>query len=100
MIDWRANRLVDILAKMGANKFAPSDSVQTIITSMTSLTRHFAAQLGQTTYVANNFKREVIQDDGSIVAKFDRDSTPKPKCINVPAPRPPPLNRGNPNTLA
>ena len=47
MIDWRANRLVDILAKRGANEHCATSTAQKMLKSMTSLTRHLAAQLGR-----------------------------------------------------
>ena len=40
MVDWRANRLVDILAKAGAKKFAPADTVMKMLTSAAVLAKH------------------------------------------------------------
>ena len=61
-----------------------------MIKSMTSLTRHLAAQLGETTHIANNFRQEVVQQNGDVTYKVLRDSMPKPKCINTPPPIPRP----------
>ena len=70
MIDWRANRLVDVLAKFGASKFCPSEDVQTILKSATVLAKHMAAQLGEVTHVANHFEIEETMSDGKVVKKI------------------------------
>jgi hypothetical protein len=50
-----------------------------------------AAQLGETTFVVNNFKQEVVNPNGEVGYKMLRDSTPKPKFVaNLSSePRPP-----------
>jgi len=90
MIDWRANRLVDILAKNGAKKHAPREDVLALVKSMTCMTRHAAAQLGETTHIANNFPQEVTTAGGKTMIKLTRDSMPKPKRVHVPPPKPRP----------
>ena len=80
MVDWRANRLVDILAKKGTAAHVPNDDVVALLKSATVLTRHLAAQLGETTFIANNFKSEVQLEDGSWMTKVLRDSMAKPRC--------------------
>ena len=57
MSNWRANRLVGILAKLGANANAPRDDVQRLLKSSTVLVKRMAARLGEATHVANNFKQ-------------------------------------------
>ena len=54
MIDWRANRLVDALAKTGAAIVAPAPGTIDLVTSAESLVRHRLAQLAQATHRANN----------------------------------------------
>ena len=89
MVDWRANRLVDLLAKKGVAKISPSAATQQILKSITCLTRHLAAQLGQTTHMANHCIQDVTLPDGTVVQRPRRDSMDRHKCINAPAPRPP-----------
>ena len=92
MIDWRANRLVDLLAKIGASANAPSNDTQKLLKSTAILVKHMAAQLGEATHHANNCTLMVAQEDGTVVEKVCRDSTPKPKRVNVnPSPLPTPL---------
>ena len=57
MIDWRANRLVDLLAKRGAKKHAPAEAVQKMLSSTAVLSQHWAAQLGGATFAANNCRQ-------------------------------------------
>ena len=89
MTDWRANRLVDVLAKAGAKQFAPPSDVQKLLRSATALAKHFAAQLGEATYVANNFQHQEIGPDGTLTSKTLRDSMDKPRCTNMPPALPP-----------
>jgi len=65
MIDWRANRLVDLLAKLGANTNAPSADTQKLLKSASVLAKHMAAQLGEGTFVANNCRIQVESSDGT-----------------------------------
>jgi len=81
MVDWRANRLVDILAKRGAAEHGAPATAQKMLKSMACLTRHLAAQLGETTFMANNFRQEVVSPNGEVGYKMLRDSTPKPKFV-------------------
>jgi len=91
MIDWRANRLVDLLAKLGANANAPSADTQRLLKSASVLAKHMAAQLGEATYAANNCKVQVEASDGTFSEKICRDSMPKPQRVNInPPPRPSP----------
>ena len=78
MFDWRANRLVDILAKLGAKANAPSDDTQRLLKSAAALVKHMAAQLGEATFFANNCMKESIDDEGATVQKPCRGSMPKP----------------------
>ena len=73
MTDWRANRLVDILAKAGAKCVAPSSDVQKLLSSATALAKHFAAQLGEVAFVANNFRSETIGLEGEHIFKISRE---------------------------
>ena len=103
MIDWRANRLVDLLAKLGANANAPSADIQKLLKSASVLAKHMAAQLGEATFVANNCKVQVEASDGTFSDKICRDSMPKPKRVNInppPRPSPPPAKPLKPKPVA
>ena len=102
MVDWRANRLVDILAKNGAKAHGPREDVLMLVKSMTCMARHAAAQLGEATHVANNFPQEIISPEGKTVTKVTRDSMPKPKRIHVTPPqtRPPPPKPQKPKIIS
>jgi hypothetical protein len=102
MVDWRANRLVDILAKLGANANAPSDDTQRFLKSATALVKHMAAQLGETTFYANNCLLDGVDENGAAVQKLSRDSMPKPKRVNInppPLPTPPPAKPAKPSAV-
>ena len=59
--DWRANRLVDGLAKLAAaDGAAPLTSVR-LVDSAEALVRHAAAQLAVATHNANNHKRATLK---------------------------------------
>ena len=79
--DWRANRLVDGLAKLAAAEgAAPAASVH-LLDSAEALVKHAAAQLAVATYNANNYKTVTLRDDGTSATHTRRDSqdTPNPK---------------------
>ncbi len=69
MVDWRANRLVDALAKNGAATIAhPEDTIK-LIKSAEALVKHRLAQLAQATHRVNNHVVTTIDDDGVWVTK-------------------------------
>ena len=103
MVDWRANRLVDLLAKLGAKANAPSDDTQRFLKSAAALVKHMAAQLGETTFFANNCLVEGVDEHGATVQKLCRDSMPKPKRVNInppPLPIPPPAKPSKPKAVS
>ena len=72
-LEWRANRLVDAVAKNeSARGQAPQASVD-LVTSATALVQHTAAQLGAATHFANNHVTSVMLENGKIVNKTIRD---------------------------
>ena len=75
---WRANRLVDGLAKLAAADGAASKSTVLLIESAEVLVRHAAAQLGTATYYANNCAEEYVKDDGTVGRKSRRDAMDQP----------------------
>ena len=78
-LDWRANRLADILAKIGAERYKSNDATETFLTQATDLVRQRACHLAEATYTANNFQQEFTKDDGTIGHHTIRDSVSKPK---------------------
>jgi len=83
--DWRANRLVDALAKLGATAHRTSDDIEKLLVSTAKLATHFAAQLGQVTFIANNFEQSYVDDQGENKTRTIRGSTSKPRAPHLPA---------------
>ena len=73
-LEWRANRLVDTLAKAAANKGAPPRSHVQLLVSAEALVKHKLGQLGAATHAANNFEEETLLDSGVTVKKTRRDA--------------------------
>jgi len=76
--DWRANRLVDALAKLGAASNRASAELRRHRLAAKQLVEHTAAVLGVATYSANNFKEQVWTHAGKLVQATRRDSAPPP----------------------
>ena len=64
IIDWRANRLVDALAKNGAATVAHDSATTDLIVSAEVLVKHRLAQLAQATHRANNHVVIVLSAEG------------------------------------
>ena len=80
-IDWRANRLVDGLAKEAAMKDRASYNTRRLISSAESLVRHEASLLGRITHVANNCEMWIQDDQDRWVRTVRRDAArPKTSC--------------------
>ena len=82
-IDWRANRLVDALAKSEARVRALPMACERLLDSAVPAVLHAAMLLGRVTvtFAANNHLIETKGHDGTICNKVVRDATPKPKCV-------------------
>ncbi len=78
-VDWRANRLVDKLAKIAAGAHAEPESVVDLVDSLDAAAAHAAALLGLVTHAANNHKVTEVDELGNLVTRTKRDSTAKPK---------------------
>ena len=77
-VEWRANRLVDGLAKLAAKSGeAPSSTVE-LPKSAESLAKFAAAQLGVATHAANNHICKGWLDSGKWVNKTTRDAQQQP----------------------
>ena len=77
-IDWRANRLVDALAKLAAGTREAPLAVVRLLESGRAAVKHAAALLGAVTYAANNCMLPVQNEDGSWGSKIARDAQPPP----------------------
>ena len=72
---WRANRLVDGLAKIAAGRHRLPDWAFKMLGAAAQLVKHAAAQLGVVTHRANNHKVAHLIEGGAMVTKICRDST-------------------------
>ena len=100
-VDWRANRLVDALAKRAAAQ-RQTPGITKILGSGRAAVRHAAALLGQVTHTANNCVMECVLPNGETERRVCRDaqqptfarkrerpsSTEAPPPPAQPAPRP------------
>ena len=77
LVMWRANRLVDILAKLAAARCRLLPWALSGVQDAGKLFAHHAARLGTVTYNANNYRQDVLNEEGQEVFKLLRDSTAK-----------------------
>jgi hypothetical protein len=76
-LDWRANRLVDALAKQAAGERQAPIAIRRLLASAKAAVKHSAALLGEVTHTANNHRVTATRPDGSLLVKVLRDSLPK-----------------------
>ena len=69
-VDWRANRLVDCLAKAAATSLAAPRNVSIFPGSADAAAAHAACLLGVVTHSANNFWFSVVGDGGATTTTF------------------------------
>ena len=74
MLDWRANRLVDALAKMSAAEAQCMPACPELVESAAIALRHAAMLLGRVTHAANHHVVYEPDDSGELVAKIRRDA--------------------------
>ena len=89
IVDWRANRLVDILAKRATEALQPTKHTKELVTSAGAATAHAAALLGVVTNAANNYTETLVDEHGTERIRTLRDSTDRPKTQRA-ASTPPP----------
>ncbi len=77
-IDWRANRLVDALAKKAAAEQQAPAAITRLLGRAKAAVRHAAALLGEVTHAANNHSTNVTGPDGLVQVKVVRDAMPRP----------------------
>ena len=73
-VQWRANRLVDLLAKSAARALRAHEKVRRLIQVASHALEYSLAKLGAVTYAANNFKTPVLLPDGTYTNVTLRDS--------------------------
>jgi hypothetical protein len=91
MVDWRANRLVDKLAKLAAEELQAHKDTLRLLASSEAASAHAACLLGLVTHAANNHREVTQRGDGSMVSRKLRDSSDKPKskrALSTPVPLP------------
>ena len=93
--DWRANRLVDKLAKDAAGFHSLTKEADAFINSSAKLSQHCLAQLAHVTHAANHHSVVRVDEHGTATTHVIRDSMPKPRFERrtnkrVRAPQPPP----------
>ena len=79
MLDWRANRLVDALAKRSALEAQYLPEAIKLIKSAEAAVRYAAMLLGRTTHAANNHHTVVTDENGKQYNKVIRDAMPAPQ---------------------
>ena len=78
-IDWRANHLVDGLAKIAAADGATTYQEASLVASAEHLVRHCAGQLAAATHAANNYQERYLDDKGAARSRTRRDSQDFPR---------------------
>ena len=73
-MDWRANRLVDALAKLAAASRQAPRGIIRLLESGKAAVRHGAALLGAVTHAANNHKLQMQRPDGTWGTRTIRDA--------------------------
>eukprot|EP00973_Karenia_brevis_P047134 6541827-Karenia_brevis.AAC.1 len=74
-VEWRANRLVDALAKKAALGGRLPSELFKLIDAAAESVEYYAAKLGAVTYAANNHRVETVLPDGTSTCVTIRDST-------------------------
>ena len=91
VVDWRANRLVDKLAKLAAEYLQAPRATLRLLASSEAAAAHASCLLGIVTHAANNHRVDMPNDDGSTTTRMVRDSSGKPKskrALSTPLPQP------------
>ena len=89
MIDWRANRLVDALAKAAAANCSAPGACAAWLADASRAVRHHAMLVGRVTHAANNHEVAIVGPDGSTFTKVVRDAAQAEVARGQRAPRAP-----------
>ena len=84
MLDWRANRLVDALAKTAAAHDAAPSKVVRCLQKADVAAAHAACLLGIVAHAANNHTTSELGDGGQVVQTDSRDSSERQWARPVP----------------
>ena len=82
-IDWRANRLVDALAKTAAAHFQAPRNISTLLCSADAAAAHAACLLGVVTHAANNHATTQVVEGGGTINVTLRDSSSRPATTRI-----------------
>ena len=74
-LDWRANRLVDALAKAAAQQHRVPKQLRQFVDDAAAALEYALAKLATVTYAANHFHCAVTLPDGSTTQRVKRDSS-------------------------
>ena len=74
-MDWRANRLVDLLAKAAFRHRVP-EALRLLLANAAAAVTFHAAMAGITSHASNNSPTSSIAEDGTTVTTLARDATP------------------------
>jgi len=74
--DWRANRLVDALAKLAAMRNRVPKGLRDLLETAGRAVEHSAAVLGAVTFAANNHQTSELLPDGTYTLARRRDANP------------------------
>jgi hypothetical protein len=75
---WRANRLVDLLAKSAARPGRLSVKTRLLIAAAAEAVEYSLARLGAVTHAANHYCVTSTSDDGTVSSRIVRDSGARP----------------------
>ena len=81
-VEWRANRLVDLLAKSAVVPHRLPVSARILIDTAAEALEYSLAKLGAVTYAANNFLLSTVLGDGTTTVTTERDSVARRPCPN------------------
>ena len=76
--DWRANNLVDHLARQAAETYAPPKKIVRLVKDAVDMVKCAAAKLGLVTWSANNYSTTEALPDGSVRNITKRDASDPP----------------------
>jgi hypothetical protein len=79
-VQWRANRLVDLLAKSAARPARLSVKTRLLIAAAAEAVEFSLAQLGAVTHAANHLRVTTTLEDGTVSHSIKRDSGARPSC--------------------
>ena len=77
-VDWRANRLVDVLARHAANRHRVPQATRELLNLARETVEFYAARVGAVTKAANSYTQTAFREDGTTYLAKHRDAEPPP----------------------